>query len=99
MAIKSSYTSIFAAPIPVEFENFQDLESLIDELREVLETQDRSEYGFTARMYDNLLMIREQALRDFISSAELRLTYRNYKVNEDNDSHNIVSLRKKGEAA
>lgn len=96
---KSSYTSIFAAPIPVEFENFQELESLIDELREVLETMDRSEYGFTARMYDNLLTIRDKALRDYISSAELRLTYRNYKIDDDNDSHKIVGLRKKGEAA
>ena len=96
---KTTFTSIFKAPIPVEFENFQELESLIDDLRDLLSGTDRSEYSTTASLYDNLLAIRDQALRDYISSAESRLTYTSYKVTDDNRSYTIVGDRKKGEAA
>jgi len=96
---KTTFTSIFAAPIPVQFENFQELESLIDDLRDLLSNTDRSEYGTTASLYDNLLAIREEALKDYISSAQSRLTYTSYKVTDDNRSYTIVGDRKKGEAA
>ena len=96
---KTTFTSIFAAPIPVQFENFQELESLIDDLRDLLSGTDRSEYSTTASLYDNLLEIREEALKDYISSAQSRLTYNSYKVSDDNTSSTIVGDRKKGEAA
>jgi hypothetical protein len=96
---KTTFTSIFDSPIPVQFENFQELEATIDAFRELLETTDRGRFSVIASLYDDLLKIREQALRDFISSAESRLTYTSYKVTDDNTSSTIVSNRRKGEAA
>ena len=96
---KSHYNSVYSSPIKVEFEGFGELENLIDDLRELLSTADRGQFSMTASMYDELLKIRDTALRELISSAESRLTYTSYKL--DNVSEVIIEDRRKqeGEAA
>lgn len=96
---KSTYTSVFSSPIKIEFEGFGELENLIDDLRELLSTADRGQFSMTASMYDQLLKIRDTALRELIQSAESRLTYTSYKL--DNVSEVIIEDRRKqkGEAA
>jgi len=96
---KSNYNSVYSSPIKVEFQGFGELENLIDDLRELLSTADRGQFSMTASMYDELLKIRDTALRELISSAESRLTYTSYKL--DNVSEVIIEDRRKqeGEAA
>lgn len=96
---KSHYNSVFSSPIKLELEGFGELENLLDDLRELLSTADRGQFSTTATMYDQLLKIRDQALRELIQSAESRLTYNSYKL--DNASEVIIEDRRKqeGEAA
>lgn len=96
---KSTYTSVYNSPIRIEFEGFGELENLLDDLRELLSTADRGQFSMTASMYDQLLDVRDRALRELIQSAESRLTYTSYKL--ENKSEVIIEDRRKqeGEAA
>lgn len=90
---KSRYNSVYSSPIVVEFQGFGELENLIDDLRELLSTADRGQFSMTASMYDELLKIRDTALRELIQSAESRLTYNSYKL-DNNASEEIIEDRR-----
>lgn len=94
---KSSYYSVSYTPIKVEFEGYYELESLIDDLRELLETTDRGQFGHTASMYQELLEIRAQSLKDIEVSAASRREL--VKYSDEYSVEKIINNRSKGEAA
>ena len=91
---KVSYNSISYAKISLELDSFHELESLIDDLRELLDTTDRTSFSMTASMYDELLGIRHEALNQLRDSADTRLNQDKYKVCLDNSASNIVVERR-----
>lgn len=91
---KVSYNSISYSKISLELDSLYELETLIDDLRELLDTTDRTSFSMTASLYDELLGVRHEALTQLRNSADTRLDQDKYKVCLDNSASNIVVERR-----